>query len=69
MGDIDCPLCGHEYDSGKFPDLLYDLGPDNKTRFECEQCGLEFELLIEFQPVFYSWMDGAQLVHWTDPIA
>ena len=67
MSDIFCPLCNHEHDSGNYPDHVAEAKM-NRFEFECAECGLSFEVEIEWDPVFYSSMDGAFLTCWIDPI-
>lgn len=50
--DFECPHCDRVIDMNSNPDYLTDLGPSHRFTFECE-CGATFEVLVEFEPVFY----------------
>jgi hypothetical protein len=52
MSTIICPACKKEHDDCDFPDLLLDLGPSNRTEFECD-CGVAFEVHVDFEAVYY----------------
>lgn len=67
MSDITCPLCGHDHDSGNYPDHVAEAR-NNRFEFECAECGLEFEVEIEWDPCFYADMRGARITRWIDPI-
>lgn len=48
--EVDCPYCGHTNDMS---DALCDGCPsDNKMDWECQKCEKEFEVEIEFQPMY-----------------
>ncbi|MNO29199.1 hypothetical protein D3C76_191070 [compost metagenome] len=47
---VDCPFCEHENDMS---DALCDgLSNDNTFDHECENCGEEFEVYVEFDPTY-----------------
>lgn len=46
---VECPYCEHENDMS---DGLTDLPNDNKFDHECENCEREFEVEVEFDPVY-----------------
>lgn len=47
---VECPCCGAEND---MTDVLSDgLSSNNTTDWECEECGEEFEIQVEFEPSF-----------------
>jgi len=47
---VGCPYCGADNDT---TDMLSDgLSSDNTTDWECEVCGEEFEVQVEFEPSF-----------------
>lgn len=48
---VECPYCGHENDMS---DGCVDLPEDNKFDHECENCGEEFEVEVEFEPNYSS---------------
>lgn len=48
---VECPYCEHENDA---TDALSELSSDNTTDWECSKCGEEFEVHVEFDPVFSS---------------
>jgi hypothetical protein len=52
MSTITCPVCGGEHDDGDYPDILNSLGARQQTTFECD-CGVEFELHVDFEPIYY----------------
>lgn len=51
-----CPYCGHENDMS---DGTTDLPDDNKFDHECENCEREFEVYVEFYPVYRA----SEIVH------
>lgn len=47
----ECPYCGEENDMS---DALCDGCPsDNTIDWECEHCEKEFQVYIEFEPIYY----------------
>jgi ribosomal protein L37E len=48
---VECPYCKHENDMS---DGTVDLPDDNKFDHECENCGEEFEVFVEFYPSYSS---------------
>lgn len=46
---VECPYCEHENDMS---DGTVDLPRDNKFDHECENCELEFEVFVEFEPSY-----------------
>ena len=46
----ECPYCGHENDMTNA--LCDGLSNDNKLDWECEECEKEFEVYVEFEPLF-----------------
>lgn len=46
---VECPYCEHENDMS---DGLTDLPSNNKFDTECEKCGKEFEVEVEFDPSY-----------------
>ena len=46
---VECPYCEHENDMS---DGTVDLPSDNKFDHECESCGKEFEVFVEFYPSY-----------------
>ena len=46
---VECPYCGHDNDMS---DGLVDLPSDNRFDHECENCEQEFEVYVEFQPIY-----------------
>ncbi|WP_059049049.1 hypothetical protein [Paenibacillus senegalimassiliensis] len=46
---VECPYCGHENDMS---DGLTDLSSDNKFDHECSCCEREFEVEVEFDPIY-----------------
>lgn len=46
---VECPYCRHENDMS---DGCVDLPEDNKFDHECENCGEEFEVEVEFEPIY-----------------
>lgn len=46
---VECPYCGHENDMSEG---LIDLPSDNKFDNECEKCERDFEVGVEFDPVY-----------------
>jgi hypothetical protein len=48
--ELECPYCGKNNDMS---DALCDgLSDDNKFDKECEHCGEEFEVYVEFDPTY-----------------
>lgn len=47
---VECPYCGHENDT---TDLTYYLDSTNNTDWECSKCEEEFNVYVEFEPIFY----------------
>ena len=58
---VECPYCKHENDMSEG---TVDLPSDNKFDHECDSCGEEFEVEIEFYPsygaskIVYETCDG-----------
>ena len=48
---VECPYCEHENDMS---DGLVDLPSSNTFDHECESCGEEFEVYVEFSPEYSS---------------
>lgn len=48
---VECPYCKHENDMSEG---TVDLPSDNKFDHECENCPEEFEVFVEFTPVYSS---------------
>lgn len=48
---VQCPYCNHKNDMS---DGLVDLPDDNRFDHECENCEKEFEVYVEFQPIYKS---------------
>ena len=49
---VECPYCSYDNDMS---DALCDgLSNDNTFDHECEKCGEEFEVYVEFEPSFSS---------------
>ncbi|MFP7288033.1 hypothetical protein SFC15_17600 [Shouchella clausii] len=48
---VECPYCGFEND---MTEGCVDLPDDHKFDHDCESCGKEFEVVVEFDPVYYS---------------
>jgi hypothetical protein len=50
--DWKCPMCGAEYDSGNYPDQVYDN--KGQFEFECEDdtCFHVFTVEVEWYPSF-----------------
>ncbi|WP_310877022.1 hypothetical protein [Priestia megaterium] len=46
---VDCPYCGHEHDMSEG---TVDLPSDNKFDKNCDICGEEFEVEVEFHPSY-----------------
>lgn len=46
---VECPYCGYENDMS---DGCTDLPDDNKFDHECENCEKEFEVEVEFDPIY-----------------
>ena len=46
---IECPYCGYENDTS---DWLVNLPDDNCFDQECENCEKEFEVEVEFEPIY-----------------
>ena len=46
---VECPYCGHDNDMS---DGCTDLGSDNRFDTECEECEKEFEVEVEFDPIY-----------------
>src|SRR5690625_4978019 len=46
---VECPYCEHENDMSEG---LIDLPSDNKFDHECENCEREFEVEVEFEPIY-----------------
>ena len=46
---VECPYCKYENDMS---DGCVDLLDDNKFDHECENCGEEFEVEVEFEPIY-----------------
>ena len=44
-----CPYCEYEND---MTDALCDLGNDNTFDWECQSCGKDFEVEVEFEPSY-----------------
>lgn len=48
---VECPYCEYENDMS---DALSDgLSSDNTFDWECENCEKEFEVFVDFDPVYY----------------
>jgi transcription elongation factor Elf1 len=45
----ECPYCGHEND---MTDALSDLSSDNTLDWECRECEEEFQVYVEFDPIY-----------------
>lgn len=48
-GTVGCPYCEHE---NNMTNGLEDLNSDNMFDWECDKCGEEFEVQVEFEPSF-----------------
>lgn len=46
---VECPYCGYE---NNMSDGCVDLPDDNKFDHECENCQREFEVYVEFEPIY-----------------
>lgn len=47
---VDCPYCGYTND---MTDVSYEgMDDDNTLDWECQECEEEFEVCVEFEPVF-----------------
>lgn len=46
---VECPYCGYDNDMS---DGLVDLPSDNTFDHECEACEKEFEIEVEFEPLY-----------------
>ena len=46
---VECPYCGYENDT---TDWLVDLPDDNCFDRECTSCQREFEVEVEFEPIY-----------------
>ncbi len=46
---VECPYCGYDNDMS---DGFVDLPDDNTFDHECENCGEEFEVYVEFEPSY-----------------
>jgi predicted nucleic acid-binding Zn ribbon protein len=46
---VECPYCEYENDMSEG---TVDLPDDNKFDHECEECGNEFEVFVEFNPSY-----------------
>lgn len=49
LDTVNCPYCGYENDMS---DGCVDLPDDNIFDSECEKCGKEFEVEVEFYPSY-----------------
>jgi transcription elongation factor Elf1 len=47
--NVECPYCGYDNDMS---DGTTDLPSDNKFDHECDNCGMEFEVEVEFDPSY-----------------
>jgi|SRR5579875_4009489 len=48
---VECPYCEHENDMSN---AIVELSDDNQFDHECEKCGREFEVFVEFLPSYSS---------------
>ncbi|WP_133015002.1 hypothetical protein [Clostridium cuniculi] len=46
---VECPYCGYDNDMS---DGYVDLPDDNAFDHECENCQREFEVHVEFKPIY-----------------
>lgn len=46
---VECPSCGYEHDMDQ-----YEFDGDDELDVECEQCGVEFEVVREWFPSYSS---------------
>lgn len=46
---VECPYCGYRNDT---TDWLVDLPNDNRFDQECANCQREFEVEVEFEPIY-----------------
>lgn len=51
---IDCPYCEHEMEDPHSDNWMEMVG-FLKFDYDCEKCGKEFEIHVEFDPVFYEY--------------
>lgn len=49
MDTVNCPYCGY---ANNMTDGLVDLPDSHEFDHECENCGEEFEVLVEFTPTY-----------------